>query len=104
MKKSVGIGILAAMSIAGGLAGTGAHSVAESAQRAEAQKLVKEKTPNELPSSEKRNVSPEEIQKIASTKRAKTKAPLFASFDPGIPPKFYGMNFVKRGTHKRTNV
>lgn len=25
-------------------------------------------------------------------------------FNPGIPPKVYGMRYVKRGTHKRSNV
>lgn len=24
-------------------------------------------------------------------------------YDPGIPPKVYGQNYVRRGTHKRTN-
>lgn len=30
--------------------------------------------------------------------------PKYAYKDSGIPPKIYGMHYVKRGTHKKNNI
>lgn len=59
-----------------------------------------------------RNNSPQQNQQLSSRESIEIKDRYHTSqagnggswYNPGIPPKIYGMNYVKRGTHKRTNI
>lgn len=103
MKRSLNIGIIGMMAFAGGLSSfPGVTSLGESQNLAE-QSRVKENLTQQNRESQQTNVTTESIQKLAATKTKKK--PRFVNYyDLGISPKTYGMNHVKRGTHKRTNV
>ncbi|QNS40199.1 hypothetical protein H0S70_07235 [Chryseobacterium manosquense] len=87
MKKSAGL----ILGMAAMLAGSGTIINIQSAP-IETQKRVAEKAtaPTQKPTEQKKEAKREYIRTVYRGQ--------------GIPPKVYGMNYVKRGTHKRTNV
>lgn len=104
MKKHLGIGLLAAITMSS-LATTTGRTGGKTAQLSESLQTLQEKSEKNSGSSENRNVSAEQIQKLAASNEFRGRQrPFVYQSNPGTPPKIYGMNFVKRGTHKRTNV
>lgn len=87
MRKSAGI-ILAMGAM---LAGSGSIANAQSAPIETQQRVLDKATaPAQKPTEQKKEAKREYIRTVYRGQ--------------GIPPKVYGMNYVKRGTHKRTNI
>lgn len=99
MKKLGLIMGLSAMALSAGLTTNQVRSFGSSAQSAN--EVANQKTDN-MPVNNQ-NLQNEPTERIAYQERHTSSGSRYFQ-DYGISPKDYGMNYVKRGTHKRTNV
>lgn len=89
MKKTAAL--LGLLALAGGVGSPSAATVTQS-QQVERGINVRDQKEPEMP------IKPVRRQNLFSGF-----APGYDIIAPGIPPKIYGMHYVRKGTHKRTN-
>lgn len=95
--KKLALGALAM--IAGGF---GMSTVASQIANSNIQKTVRYDQRNQNRDSQP--LQRARIAKSAETIKSQTSYSASGMFNQGIPPKIYGMSYVRRGTHKRTNI
>ena len=84
------------------LLGIGATTVSQNVSQTNSQNNVRYDKRNQNKESQPLQSQKQISKKITSENSKGYSGRSF--FNQGIPPKIYGMYFVKRGTHKRTNV
>lgn len=96
MKKGILVGTLSMLALSASLANTNVQNSNEA---------IDKSTDNV--EHNRTATNPTKLKELSAKEKnafKKTYMPHTFAIDPGIPPKQYGMHYVKRGTHKRTNV